>query len=128
MIKNGGIAQEYQLGYAAAAYSGVTQNCSKPSGNPVASITGFTVLPTNNYTALLNAIATVGPIAIAVDASWGAYKSGIYNKPLPTSPDIDHEVVLVGYGEENGQKYWIVRNSWSPTWLVCRACCLLVSY
>ena len=32
------------------------------------------------------------------------------------NPDIDHAVVLVGYGEENGQKYWLVRNSWSPSW------------
>jgi hypothetical protein len=32
------------------------------------------------------------------------------------NPDIDHAVTLVGYGEENGQKYWLVRNSWSPAW------------
>jgi cathepsin L len=32
------------------------------------------------------------------------------------SPDIDHAVVLMGYGTENGQKYWLVRNSWSPSW------------
>jgi hypothetical protein len=32
------------------------------------------------------------------------------------NPDIDHAVVLVGYGEEYGKKYWLVRNSWAPTW------------
>jgi hypothetical protein len=32
------------------------------------------------------------------------------------NPDIDHAVTLVGYGEEDGQKYWLVRNSWSPAW------------
>ncbi|RYH28372.1 hypothetical protein EON65_12430 [archaeon] len=30
--------------------------------------------------------------------------------------DIDHAVVLVGYGEDQGNKYWLVRNSWSPGW------------
>jgi len=65
----------------------------------------------------MNAIATVGPIAISVDASsWGAYESGIFDGCNLASPDIDHAVVLVGYGEENGSNYWLVRNSWSPAW------------
>jgi hypothetical protein len=29
---------------------------------------------------------------------------------------VNHVVVMVGYGEEAGGKYWLVRNSWSPTW------------
>ena len=46
------------------------------------------------------------------DASnWGAYKGGIFNGCNQAKPDIDHAVVLVGYGEENGQKYWLVRLS-----------------
>jgi hypothetical protein len=41
--------------------------CSLPGlANPVATVNGFVQLPENNYTALLNAVATVGPIAISV--------------------------------------------------------------
>ena len=42
-------------------------------------------------------------------SSWGAYKGGIFNGCNQAKPDIDHAVVLVGYGEENGQKYWLVK-------------------
>jgi cathepsin L len=93
--------------------------CTIPSsGSPVATIDGYVTLPFNNYTALMNAIATVGPIAVSVDASaWSPYESGIFDNCNQDQPDIDHAVVLVGYGEEsNGSKYWIIRNSWSPTW------------
>jgi len=51
----------------------------------------------------LNAVATVGPIAVSVDASnWHSYDHGIFNGCNQVNPDIDHAVVLVGYGEENG--------------------------
>lgn len=111
-----GILQEYQYPYT-SYYADEYKCVVSDLAVPVATINGYVQLPTNNYTALLNAIAHVGPIAISVDASaWSAYSSGIFNGCNQANPDIDHAVVLVGYGEEKGQKYWLVRNSWSPTW------------
>lgn len=110
-----GLFQEYQYSYA--SYYGKDMACAIPTGSPVATINGFVQLPANNYTALMNAIATVGPVAISVDASsWSAYESGVYNGCNQKTPEIDHAVVLMGYGEEDGKKYWLIRNSWSPNW------------
>jgi len=65
----------------------------------------------------MNAVARIGPMNVSVDASsWSAYDSGIFNGCSQIDPDLDHGVVLMGYGSENGQGYWLVRNSWSPNW------------
>ena len=66
----------------------------------------------------MNAVATEGPIAITVDASsWSNYESGVFNGCNQTHPELDHAVVLVGYGNDiNLGDYWLIRNSWSPTW------------
>jgi len=112
-----GMFEEYQYSYT--SYYGVDYPCLLPnSTKPVATINGYVQLPTNKYEALMNAVATYGPISISVDASnWHAYSGGVYNGCNQVNPDIDHLVVLVGYGEEqNGDKYWLVRNSWSPAW------------
>ncbi len=116
MTTSAGMFQEYQYSYS--SYYGRDYACSLPTGtNPVAKINGYVKLPENDYKSLMNAIAKVGPVAISVDASnWSGYSSGIFDGCNQTNPDIDHAVVLVGYGEEDGQKYWIVRNSWSPSW------------
>ncbi|WP_411025170.1 C1 family peptidase, partial [Salmonella sp. s54836] len=46
------------------------------------------------------------------------YASGVfYDENCKNGPDdLDHSVLLVGYGTENGMDYWLVKNSWSTYW------------
>jgi len=99
-------------------YKAVTGTCNETAHTKVATISGYVKLPENQAQPLLDACATVGPIAISVDAStWSLYRSGIYNGCSTTSLDIDHAVVLVGYGtDSSSHSYWLVRNSWGASW------------
>ena len=60
----------------------------------------------------MQAIATVGPISISVDASWASYEKGVFDGCSKNHTTIDHAVQLVGYGTEDAQDYFLVRNSW----------------
>jgi cathepsin L len=65
------------------------------------------------------AIATIGPISVAVDASQSSfqfYASGVYDEPQCSSTNIDHSFVLVGYGTYNNKQYYIAKNSWGDKW------------
>jgi len=57
------------------------------------------------------------PTTLAVDAECDQfyhYTGGILDSCCGTS--LDHAIMAVGYGSENGQDYWIVRNSWGTSW------------
>jgi len=55
-----------------------------------------------------------GPIACKMASNSdfsGNYKGGIYEDTINPA-QIDHVVEIVGWGEEDGIKYWHIRNSW----------------
>eukprot|EP00602_Paraphysomonas_sp_CaronLab_P008337 CAMPEP_0185024262 /NCGR_PEP_ID=MMETSP1103-20130426/7253_1 /TAXON_ID=36769 /ORGANISM="Paraphysomonas bandaiensis, Strain Caron Lab Isolate" /LENGTH=388 /DNA_ID=CAMNT_0027557181 /DNA_START=51 /DNA_END=1217 /DNA_ORIENTATION=+ len=81
--------------------------------------TGYSLLPRNSYKDTMAAVATLGPLAVNVDASdWHLYESGVFSGCPQTDVDINHVVQLVGYGTDDvsGEDYWLVRNSWSPAY------------
>merc|ERR1719378_1472109 len=85
---------------------------------PSVGLTGYTILDPNNQDAVMQHLAEVGPLAVAVYASgWGSYSSGIYDGcSYDSSIALNHAVQLVGYGSDADGDYWIVRNSWGTGW------------
>ena len=66
---------------------------------------------------MMNEIYQRGPIScsIADPQSLIDYTYGIYYDTTGRMSE-DHEISVVGWGEENGVKYWRVRNSWGSHW------------
>ncbi|KAK8781805.1 hypothetical protein V5799_016854 [Amblyomma americanum] len=68
------------------------------------------------------AVATQGPVSVAIDASLKAFMTyrhttgQIFDHPECSKSTTNHLLLVVGYGEKNGKKYWIVKNSWGTDW------------
>lgn len=47
-----------------------------------------------------------------------AYTGGIYNAGVVTCnpASLNHTVLLIGYGVDNGTDYFLLKNSWSSSW------------
>jgi C1A family cysteine protease len=71
----------------------------------------------NNQVALKEAV-TKGPVSIAIEADTAIFQS--YSKGVITSAscgtNLDHGVLIVGYGIQDNIKYWLVKNSWGTSW------------
>jgi len=89
---------------------------SPGSGGVAFGMTGWETLPKNQYQPLVAALAQKGPVAVSVAAdAWFNYQSGIFNG-CGKDAVVDHSVTAIGYGEENGVKYWVIQNSWGTDW------------
>ncbi len=111
---NNGIDSE-----AAYPYEARDGNCRFSQANIVATDAGFRDIIQGDESDLQNAIATIGPISVAIDASLSSfhfYSKGIYYDQSCSSQQLDHGVLAVGYGSENGNQFYIVKNSWGTVW------------
>ncbi|XP_060887554.1 procathepsin L [Labrus mixtus] len=96
-----------------------TQPCYYDSRLAVAHIKDYRFIPKGDEQALADAVATIGPITVALDADHSSflfYSSGIYEEPNCNPNNLSHAVLLVGYGSEGGKDYWIIKNSWGSSW------------
>jgi len=81
-------------------------------------VTDYSYVPQNNPSQLKAALSQTA-VTVAVQANqtnFMYYNSGILSSSACSGAYIDHAVTAVGYGSENGQEYFLVRNSWSSSW------------
>ena len=92
--------------------SGSCKSCSS-----VAHISSCSDVKPNDQISLKGAVSRQ-PVSIAISADTKLFQS--YSSGVITSTScytsLDHGVLIVGYGTENGIDYWNVKNSWSSSW------------
>ncbi|XP_058871040.1 procathepsin L-like [Acipenser ruthenus] len=110
-VKDNRIASE-----ASYPYRAENGTCNT-NARKVARCSSYTAV-NQNERALQDAVASIGPVSVAIDAShcsFQFYKSGIYYEPECTRK-ANHAVLVVGYGDSDGKKFWILKNSHGRKW------------
>lgn len=109
VIENG------QCALSAYPYTAKDGSCQKCS--PVSHISSCSDVKPNDQISLKAAVAQQ-PIAVAIEADtryFQSYSSGVLTSSS-CGTSLDHGVLTVGYGTENGIDYWLVKNSWGTSW------------
>jgi len=124
IMKGGGLCTEAEY-----PYKGVDGTCKASScGTLYDPIKTYTDVTKRDEQAL-EAAAAQGCVSVAIEADQFAfqyYSSGILTGTCGTN--LDHGVLVVGYGTQSGQEYWKVKNSWGTSWgengyvLICKDC------
>jgi len=114
VVNNKGLSSE--AGYSYLGY--VQSTCNYKLAYNSTSCKGNNWV-TASESALQTAVAQNGPVSIAVDASqasFHSYSSGVYKSTACSSSNLNHGVLVVGYGALNGVQYWLIKNSWGTGW------------
>jgi cathepsin L len=111
IIQNGGICTEQDYPYTAR-----DQACKKTC-TPAVKLSGYKSTNPGDEGDLLKAVNLV-PVSVAIEADqmvFQFYSGGILDDQS-CGTQLDHGVLAVGYGNENGKPYWSVKNSWGTSW------------
>jgi cathepsin L len=102
-------------------YAARDQSCQFGDHAPASQIVGYISTLEGDESDLQVQLAGTGPVAAGIDASWTSfqlYQSGVYDEPRCGNgeDDLDHGIVVIGYGTDAATPFWIVRNSWGTGW------------
>jgi len=102
-------------------YVGEREECKEDKKKVVATIERFDTMEPLDEEAMRVAVGTMGPVVtkIVVPREFRLYSKGIFTAPKDCDLghiSMEHGLLIVGYGEEGGMKYWIVKNSWGVEW------------
>jgi len=102
------------------SYTGKSGTCSTSKQSDAAIkagvVTSFHDVQTDSEAQMEAAVAQ-GPVSVAIEADQSGfqfYKTGVFSGTCGTN--LDHGVLVVGYGTDSGKDYWKVKNSWGTTW------------
>jgi len=102
--------------YPYEAQEGTCRQSTCTVGIPDGKVQGFKDVPQQDMNALMEAVAQQ-PVAVAIEADQVAFQ--LYGEGILTQgcgSKLDHGVLLVGYGTDDGVDYWKVKNSWGAGW------------
>jgi C1A family cysteine protease len=102
---------------SAYPYTGAKGTCAYSSSKGQVVLKGQGAVTKNSGSQLQAAVAQQ-PVSVGIEADksvFQSYKSGIITSTA-CGTSMDHAVLVVGYGTESGQDYWILKNSWGTTW------------
>jgi len=100
-------------------YTARQGRCRFNRGQVVATVSSYHDTRAGSENDLTNALARVGPVSVAIDASastFRRYRSGVHYSRSCSSRRLNHAVLAVGYGSEGGSDYFLVKNSWGTRW------------
>jgi len=110
IIQNGGICTEKDYPYTA-----VDGTC-KTTCRSAVKLSGYKSTNQGDENDLFRA-ATLTTVSVAIEADempFQFYSGGVFDEQCGTN--LDHGVLVVGYGTDTGKDYWIVKNSWGTSW------------
>eukprot|EP01133_Synstelium_polycarpum_P007402 gene7402-8654_t len=137
IMSNGGLDTESSYPYTGV--NGKTCNYVKASSG--ATVSSYKNITAGSETEMEDAVKNVGPVSVAIDASHNSfqlYSKGIYYEKDCSATELDHGVLVVGFGsgdpsdiastikhksqvrvkvnDDTTKNYWIVKNSWGESW------------